>query len=159
MQYKKQLSYWKIIMVLTIILLVSLSVFSYYGLYTDKFYLLKIDNYIFPLLTLVHFLYLYVVWFKIKEREIADPQMRNLEYSLYVIILVYCFKTIETLMTLMSYGDYDNHVIPSTFIPIGTTIFILYMFLLCLTFVSFKLRKEFVGGYDFKNMTDIDTWH
>ena len=146
-------------MVLTIILLVSLSVFSYYGLYTDKFYLLKIDNYIFPLLTLVHFLYLYVVWFKIKEREIADPQMRNLEYSLYVIILVYCFKTIETLMTLMSYGDYDNHVIPSTFIPIGTTIFILYMFLLCLTFVSFKLRKEFVGGYDFKNMTDIDTWH
>lgn len=159
MQYKKQLSYWKIIMVLTIILLVSLSVFSYYGLYTDKFYLLKIDNYIFPLLTLVHFLYLYVVWFKIKEREIADPQMRNLEYSLYVIILVYCFKTIETLMILMSYGDYDNHVIPNTFIPIGTTIFILHVLLLCLTFVSFKLRKEFVGGYDFKNMTDIDTWH
>ena|SRR5690606_18955218 len=159
MQYKKQLSYWKIIMVLTIILLVSLSVFSYYGLYTDKFYLLKIDNYIFPLLTLVHFLYLYVVWFKIKEREIADPQMRNLEYSLYVIILVYCFKTIETLMILMSYGDYDNHIIPNTFIPIGTTIFILYVFLLCLTFVSFKLRKVFVGGYDFKNMTDIDTWH
>jgi len=99
------------------------------------------------------------VWFKIKEREIADPQMRNLEYSLYVIILVYCFKTIETLMILMSYGDYDNHIIPNTFIPIGTTIFILYVFLLCLTFVSFKLRKVFVGGYDFKNMTDIDTWH
>ncbi len=159
MQYKKQLRYWKTTMTLSIITLISLSVFSYYGLYTDKFYFLKVDNYIFPLLTLVHFLYLYVVWFKIKEQEIADPQMRNLEYSLYVIILVYCFKTIDSLTTLLSYGEFENYMIPDTFIPMGITIFILYMFLLFLTFLSFKLRKEFVGGYDFKNMTDIDSWH
>mgnify|MGYP003424479589 CR=1 FL=1 len=72
MQYKKQIRYWKTTVVLTIITLISLSVYSFYGLFTDKFYFLKIDNYIFPLLTLVHFLYLYVVGFKIKEQEIAD---------------------------------------------------------------------------------------
>lgn len=159
MQNKKQLRYWRVTMALTIMVLVFLSVFSYYGLYTDKFYFLKIDNYIFPLLTLVHFLYLYVVWFKIREQEIADPKMRNLEYSLYIILLVYCFKTVETLTTLLSFGEYKNHMIPSTFVPMGITIFILYVFLLLLTILSFKLRKKFVGGYDFKNMPDIDTWH
>lgn len=159
MQYKKQIRYWKTTVVLTIITLISLSVYSFYGLFTDKFYFLKIDNYIFPLLTLVHFLYLYVVGFKIKEQEIADPQMRNLEYSLYVILLVYGFKTIDTLTTLLSYGEYDNHIIPNTFIPMGITMLILYIFLLFLTFLSFKLRKEFVGDYNFENMTDIDSWH
>lgn len=129
-------------------------VFSFYGLYTNKFYLFKYDNYIFPLLTIVHFTFLYAMWFKIKEQEITDPQMRNLEFALYVIFFIYIFRLFDTLFTLLTYGDFESHVIPITFIPIGALIVFLYLLLLVLTLVTFRYRKELIGPYRFDDVND-----
>lgn len=150
---------WKRILVMTISVLALLIVFNFYGLYTNKFYFFKFDNYIFPILTLVHFGFLYVLWFKIKEEEVADPKMRNLEYALYAICAVYVFKFFDTVFILFSYGEYENHVIPGTFMPLGVLIVVLYMLLIGLTLLAFKYRKDKVGEYDFDDMNQhIDSW-
>lgn len=150
---------WKRILVMTIVILTSLIVFNFYGLYTNKFYFFKFDNYLFPFLTLVHFGFLYVLWFKIKEEEIADPKMRNIEYALYAICVVYIFKFFDTLFILFSYSEYEDHIIPDTFIPIGSLILVLYVLLMVLTMLAFKYRKDKVGAYDFDDANQhIDSW-
>lgn len=150
---------WKRGLFLSIGVLALLIVFSFYGLYTNKFYFFKFDNYIFPFLTIVHFIFLYVLWFKIREGETTDPQMRNLEYILYVIFLLYVFKLVDTILVLTTYSEYENHIIPETFIPLGLFILVLYIFLLGLTLLSFKYRRVMVGDYKFNDINrHIDSW-
>ncbi|WP_149275869.1 hypothetical protein [Pareuzebyella sediminis] len=150
---------WKRCIYFSIAVLTLLIVFSFYGLYSNTFYVLKPDNYIFPLLTLVHFTFLYVLWFKIEEDELTDPLMRNVEYTLYVICLVYLYEAFETARILMTYSEFENYVIPETFLPMGTFILSLQILLLMLTLISFKYRKDFVGAYTFDNINQhIDSW-
>ncbi|TLF43988.1 hypothetical protein [Maribacter aurantiacus] len=156
----KRVFSWKLTLLLSLISIVLLNVLSFYGLYTNKFYFFKVDNYIFPILSLVHLVFLYVMWFKIRERELSDVPMRNLEYGLYIVSLVYLFKIIETLITLLSYSDYENHLIPVTFLPIGILMFVLYTMLFGLTFLTYSYRKQFVGTYVFDDRNQhIDTWN
>lgn len=150
---------WKRCIYISMVVLGALIVFSFYGLYTNKFYFLKPDNYIFPLLTVAHFTFLYVLWFKITENELTDPQMRNLEYALYVIFLLYVFKFFESIYILMSYNQYENHIIPKTFIPLGGLIFFLHLLLLGLTLLAFHYRKSLIGNYRFDDINrHIDSW-
>ena len=159
MKFVLRLFTWKITLVLSLIVLFLLNVSSFYGLFTNKFYFFKFDNYIFPILTLVHFTFLYAMWFKIKEGEIADPQMRNLEYALYVIFLIYIYRLFNTVSILFSYSDFESHVIPATFLPIGILILFLYIMLLLLTLVTFRHRKVRIGPYHFNKLDDgIDSW-
>ncbi len=151
---------WKSCLVLSVVVLIILIVLNFYGLYSNKFYFLKPDNYIFPFLTFIHFIFLYVMWFKIHEQEMADIQMRNIEFVMYGILLIYVFKVVNTLYILMSYYDYDNHFIPGTFLPMGFLIIVLQLLLVVLTLSAFKKRKELIGDYKFDNINDnIDSWH
>lgn len=144
----------------SIAVLVSLTVLSFYGVYTNQFYFLKADNYIFPALASIHFLYLYVVWFKITEYEFPDPKMRNIEYTLYAIMIVYVFKIYDSITVLNSIDVYGQHVIPATFKPIATLSVVLYSILPVLTLYTFWLRKRFVGVYNFENYNDnLNIWH
>ncbi|CAM4315059.1 hypothetical protein ZORO111903_12995 [Zobellia roscoffensis] len=150
---------WKRTINISIAVIAILIIFSFYGLYTNTFYLLKPNNYIFPLLTLCHFTFLYVLWFKIKEDELTDPQMRNIEYILYAVFAVYVFKTVESLYILVSYSEFENHIIPASFFPIGILIFLLHLFLLGLTLLAIKYRRDMVGAYEFDDMNQhIDSW-
>ncbi|WP_430909388.1 hypothetical protein [Maribacter sp. 2-571] len=150
---------WKRGLVLSILTLLILVVSSFYGLYTNKFYFFKFDNYLIPLVTLVHFAFLYVLWFKIKEGEVTDPQMRNLEYALYVILPIYAYKLINTIAILFSANDFENHIIPSTFIPIGLLVLTAYILIIALTLLAFQYRKVLVGNYNFDEINrHIDTW-
>lgn len=150
---------WGMIKLLSIVTLVTLIVLNFYGLYTNKFYFFKFDNYIFPILSIAHFVYLYVIWFKVRENEYPDPQMRNLEYLLYVILFIYAFQIFDTLYILSSYTDYDASIIPKTFIPMGSLIVTLYSLLIFMTLVSFRHRKVLVGEYKFMDVNDnIDSW-
>lgn len=154
-----QIITWRKCLILSINVLVLLIILNFYGLYTNKFYVFKFDNYIFPLLTIVHFTYLYVVRFKITEQEYTDPQMRNLEYGLYAIFLIYLFKMFDTAYILLSYGQYENHVIPNTFIPMGITLLLLQVCLIGLTLIAFAHRKHDIGDYNFDNINEnIDSW-
>ncbi len=150
---------WKRTIHLSIAILVLLIIFDFYGLYTNNFYLLKPENYLFPLITLIHFTFLYVLNFKIKEDELTDPLMRNIEYMLYGAFLIYIFKTSESLYTLTTYSEFINYVVPVTFLPLGILIFILHLLLLVLTILAVHYRKEMVGEYKFDDMNQhIDTW-
>lgn len=138
--------------------LVLLIIFNFYGPYTSKFYFFKPANYILPILSVGHFIFLYVLWFKIKEDEMTDPQMRNLEYFLYAIFLVYIYKAFESMYILSTYWDYEFHVLPGAFLPLGVTIMMLYLLLISSTLLLFKYRKDRVGNYKFDDMNHIDSW-
>lgn len=144
--------------ILSALVLLTLVIFNFYGPYTGKFYFFKLDNYIFPILTLIHVVFLYVLWFKIKEDEMTDPQMRNLEYALYVILIVYVYKTFESIYVLSTYGDYEFHLLPGAFLPVGILILLLHFLLIGLTLLVFKYRKDRVGDYNFDDMNHIDSW-
>ncbi|MFS4455486.1 hypothetical protein [Maribacter sp. 2304DJ31-5] len=160
MNFIKRIFPWKRTLIISITVLIVLDVFSFYGLYTNKFYFLRIDNYIFPLLSVVHFVFLYAMWFKIKEGELSDPPMRNLEYSLYIILLVYLYKLVDVALMLLSYGDYEDYLLPQTFLPFGILIMILHIFLLGLTLLAFSFRKQIVGTYLFDDMNQhVDNWN
>jgi hypothetical protein len=159
MNFIKGILTWKRTLILSVGVLALLNIFSFYGLYTNKFYFFKIDNYIFPLLSIVHLVFLYVLWFKIKEDELSDPPMRTLEYVLYIISLVYVYKLVETIIILLSYNDFDNHLIPSTFLPLGYFILLLYSLLLMVTYLAIDYRKKIVGTYLFDDMNQhVDHW-
>lgn len=144
--------------ILSAIVLTLLVILEFYGPYTSKFYFFKPGNYILPILSVGHFIFLYVLWFKIKEDETTDPQMRNLEYALYGIFLVYLYKAFESVSLLSSYSDYGNHALPEVFLPLGIFIAILYFMLIGLSLLLFKYRKDRIGEYNFDEMNKIDSW-
>ncbi|MBO0340929.1 MAG: hypothetical protein VX798_12055 [Bacteroidota bacterium] len=150
---------WKRNILASALVLLTLAILSFYGVYTNQFYFLKVDNYIFPLLTSVHFVYLYVIWFKISEDELPDPKMRNIEYTLYFIMIVYAFKIYDSAVVLNSIDIFDEHVIPATFKPIATLSLVFYSILPILTLYTFWLRKRFIGIYNFENYNDnLNIW-
>ncbi len=136
-----------------------LIVLNFYGLYSNTFYWFKVDNYIFPLLTIMHFVYLNTLQLKIHRGEFVDHQLRNLEYGMYGVLFIYCFKWMDTLYVLMSYNDYDQQLIPDTFLPVGLTVFGLQGLLIALTLAAFYSRKTLVGLYNFDRLNEnIDSW-
>jgi len=145
-------------LILSAAILGILVVLNFYGLYTGKFYFFKPGNFIFPILSVGHFIFLYVLWFKVKEEEMTDIQMRNLEYVLYGIFLVYVYKAFESIYILSTYSDYGNHALPASFLPLGTLIAILYFLLIGLSLLVFKYRKDRVGEYKFDDINQIDSW-
>jgi len=150
---------WKRNVLASLVVLLSLIVLSFYGVHTNQFYFFKADNYIFPILASVHFLYLYVIWFKITEYEMPDPKMRNIEYILYAIMIVYLFKVYDSVSVLNSIEAYGEQVIPDTFKPMATLAVVLYSVLPILTLYTFWLRKRYIGVYNFENYNDnLNIW-
>lgn len=150
---------WKKIIWTSIVILLAVIGLNFYGVYTNKFYFLKPDNYIIPILSMLHFLYMYVVWFKIREDELPDPKMRNLEYLLYGLVAVYLFKIYDSARVLGSAAQFGDHVIPPTFRPIGVISLTLYCLLALLTIYTFWLRKKHIGAYNFENYNNnLNIW-
>jgi ABC-type xylose transport system permease subunit len=154
-----RISFWKTCYYITIALLPVLIILNFYGLYSNQFYFRKIDNYIFPLVSVLHFVFLNVMQFKIRQQEYPDPVMRNVEYGMYAALMIYLFKLMDTLYILMSYDDYKAYLIPDTFLPMGVTIFLLQALLVVLTLISFLQRKTLIGRYDFEQIDkNMNSW-
>lgn len=159
MQLTYRLFPLRVLLLLSVVLLLTLNVFSFYGIYTHKFYFLKFDNYIFPILSIVHFTYLYTLWSKRKQHQTPDIFMRNVEYILYFIYMIYVFKFIESIYRLTTYNDFEIGLIPETFFPIGLILVFLYLFLLTITIITFNYRSKVIGAFDFEDLNDhIDNW-
>jgi hypothetical protein len=158
-QAQKRVSIWKFCYFASFILLPVLIVFSFYGLYSNRFYFLKIDNYIFPLVSILHFVFLYVMNFKIREEEYPDPVMRNIEYGMYAVLLIYIFKGLDTLYILLSIEQYQSYLIPETFMPMGLLILTLQLLLVGFTIFSFYQRKTLIGRYEFEQIDqNMNSW-
>ncbi|WP_420322509.1 hypothetical protein [Flagellimonas sp.] len=150
---------WKNVNLIIFFTLLVLIVLNFYGIYTNRFYFLKPDNFIIPVLGIIHFLYLYVIWFKIREGELPDPKMRNLEYTVYAILIVYLFKIYDSAMVMGSYSQFQEHVLPSAFRPISIITLILYILLASMTLLSFWHRKKLIGLYKFDDYnSNLNVW-
>ncbi len=150
---------WRTTNIAISVVLLALIVLNFYGVYTNRFYFTKPTNYIFPILTMTHFVYLYVIWFKITENELPDPVMRNLEYSVYALAGFYFYKIYDSYLVLNSLTEFQQHMVPSTFEPSSTLILVLYILLAPLTVLSFWQRRRHVGAYKFENYNDnLNIW-
>jgi|TARA_R110000868_G_scaffold36074_4_gene128474 hypothetical protein len=102
---------------------------------------------------------MYVLWFKITEKEYPDMIMKNIEYVMYGILLVYIYEISESFFILGSQNEFLDHVIPSTFMPMGILTISLQSILVLLTIWSFVIRKQKIGKYDFDYLNNhIDAW-
>jgi hypothetical protein len=129
-------------------------------LYSNQFHFNKPGSFIFPLVTLVHFVYIYVLWFKISEGEYPDVVMKSIEYIMYGVLLLYFYEIVETSLLLSSQNKFSDHVIPSTFMPMGILIISLQSLLVLFTVWSFLIRKKIVGKYDVVYLNDhLRSWH
>ncbi len=153
-------TYWRPLIIISAICLLLTVVFNFYGLYTNKFYFLKLDGYLFAFISFAHFVFLYVIWFKITASEYPDTIMRNLEYVLYALTLLYFYKVIETCTTLLSLGEYSEHLISPYFLPLGIFLLVVHFLLLASTIGVFLIRRLIIGSYriDYLN-EDIDSWN
>ncbi len=150
---------WKTVNLITFFTLLVLIVLSFYGVYTNRFYFLKLDNYIIPFLGGIHFIYLYVIWFKIRENELPDPKMRNLEYVVYAIMIVYLFKIYDSVMVMNSYTQFQEHLLSPAFRPISIISFALYCLLPIMTLLTIWYRKKMIGAYNFENYNNnLNVW-
>ncbi|MBT8320330.1 MAG: hypothetical protein KJO90_01530 [Eudoraea sp.] len=145
---------WRFSLILSLLVLTVLIVLNFYGLYTARFYFLKVDNYIFPLIAIIHFKYMHTLWLKIREKGYADTQIRNLEYGLYPVLLIYAFKASDTAYMILSASGYDNALLPQNFIQIAITILGLQITLILLTLLSFAYRRNKIGIYNFDKINE-----
>ncbi|MDP5231866.1 MAG: hypothetical protein NWQ38_15840 [Cellulophaga sp.] len=149
----------RILLLLSAVLLLILNVFSFYGLFVDEFSFSKFDNYIFPFLTIIHFIYLYTLWKKNKNSETPDVFLRNIEYALYFIYMIYIFKFAEYVFRFWKFTDFKNEIVPENFIPIGTFLITMHCLLLIITPLTFIVRKRIIGKYNFDELHDtMDSW-
>jgi len=149
----------RVYLFISVIILIALIFLNFYGLYSNQFHFNKAGSFIFPLLTLVHFVYIYVLWFKIVEDEYPDVVMKSIEYIMYGILLVYFYEIIETYLLLSSQDKFHDHVIPSTFVPMGILIISLQSLLVFFTIWSFLIRKRRVGKYNIDYLNDhLTSW-
>jgi hypothetical protein len=85
--------------------------------------------------------------------------MKNIEYIMYGIVLVYFYEISQTIVIFGSQHDFQDHVIPNSFVPMGVLIIALQSLLILFTLWSFFLRKQRVGKYDFDYLNNhIDAW-
>ena len=129
-------------------------ILNFYGLYTDRFYFFKVDNYIIPLVAIIHLIYLYAVRFKIKESEYPDMQMRNVEFGMYAVLAIYLFKCVETYWILSNSDQFSAQLIPESFVPMGISMLSLQILLVLLTLMTFYLRRQLIGSYDIDYMNE-----
>jgi hypothetical protein len=137
------------------VILPSVMVMSFYGLYTNKFYFMKVDNYLFSLLIFVHIFFLHALRRANGEDQTHLSALRNLEFGMYAVLLVYLFKLAETLYIMLTYFDYSEQVFPLSFIPMGTLILILQTVLILLTITTFQHRKIRIGSYRFDRINEL----
>jgi len=73
--------------------------------------------------------------------------------------MVYIFKILDTFYIVLSYKDYDDFIIPATFLPVGITMLIFQFILVLLTLLAFVHRKVQVGEYTFDRINEnFDSW-
>ncbi|MBT8280181.1 MAG: hypothetical protein KJO16_01290 [Muriicola sp.] len=138
---------WKKCYLFSFSLLPLIVVSDFYGLYTNKFYFLKIDNYIFAFLVFVHLYYLNMLLRAEKTNSITLNSLRTIEFAMYAILPVYLFKMAETTYILTTYFDHSEQIFPATFVPVGTMILLMQALIIFLTFTTFRHRKDRLGPF------------
>lgn len=156
-QTDKLQKHWRICLYGTLCILPVSVILNYYGLYTDKFYFFKIDNYILPVLVILHLIYLYAVHFKLRENEYPDAPLRNVEFGMYALLAIYLFKALDTFWILITSGQYSEVLIPGAFFPMGIFIILLQLSLVALTCYTFFIRKTLVGSFDIDFNENVDS--
>ena len=135
-------------------MLVVLVLFNFYGPFSNRFYFGKLDGYMFLLLVVFQALYLFRLLAKAKNKMISDSQLRYLEYVVYGVLVVYGYKTIDTVLSLNLASEIQPDLLPETFFPLVLLSLALYLLVIILSVLTFTFRKRLLGSFSQETIED-----
>ena len=135
-------------------MLVVLVLFNFYGPFSNRFYFGKLDGYMFLLLVVFQAIYLFRLLAKAKNKMISHSQLRYLEYVVYGVLVVYGYKTIDTVLSLNLASEIQPDLLPETFFPLILLSLALYLLVIILSILTFTLRKRLLGSFGQETIED-----
>ncbi|MEM8764358.1 MAG: hypothetical protein AAGD88_11130 [Bacteroidota bacterium] len=135
-------------------LLLVLVLFNFYGPFSNRFYFGKLDGYLFLLLVVFQALYLFRLLSKAKNEAVADSQLRYLEYVVYGVLVVYGYKTFDTVLSLNLASEIQHELLPTTFFPLVLLSLALYLMVIILSILTFTFRKRLLGSFSQESIED-----
>lgn len=135
-------------------MLVVLVLFNFYGPFSNRFYFGKLDGYMFLLLVAFQALYLFRLLAKTKNEMNSDSQLRYLEYVVYGVLVVYGYKTIDTVLSLNLASEIQPDLLPETFFPLILLSLALYLLVIILSVLTFTFRKRLLGSFSQETIED-----
>ncbi|MEL7270709.1 MAG: hypothetical protein AAGL34_14140 [Bacteroidota bacterium] len=135
-------------------MLVVLVLFNFYGPFSNRFYFGKLDGYMFLLLVAFQALYLFRLLAKTKNEMNSDSQLRYLEYVVYGVLVVYGYKTIDTVLSLNLASEIQPDLLPETFFPLVLLSLALYLLVIILSVLTFTFRKRLLGSFSQETIED-----
>ncbi|MEL6975123.1 MAG: hypothetical protein AAGL29_06965 [Bacteroidota bacterium] len=135
-------------------LLVVLVLFNFYGPFSNRFYFGKLDGYLFLMLAVFHVLYLFKLLGKAKKEATTDSQLRYMEYVVYGVLVVYGYKTFDTVVSLNLASEIEQELLPKTFFPLVIVSLAFYLLAIILSILTFILRKRILGSFRQETIED-----
>ena len=149
----------KIEIAFTLIVLLVLSAFNFYGMHTDRFYFGIPENYVFTGLSLFNIWYVRHLWRRLHGHEISYWRIRNTELVMYAVWLGYGYLMIDALISVQETRALKNHIVAESFYTRSYAMIVLYGVLMLLNLRTFLHRKALFGSFSFKKSTDdLDNW-
>jgi hypothetical protein len=145
---------WRICRYLIYISIPLVVCLNFYGLFTHKFYWLKLDNFILPVAVLIHLLYQREVQKRITQTKGVDFSLQKLEFAMYGVVIIYVLEIMETLNAIILSNSYDSKVFPESFWSQALSILSIQILFTGLTVCSFYLRKQILGAYNFDQISN-----
>ena len=108
----------------------------------------------FLLLVAFQALYLFRLLAKTKNEMNSDSQLRYLEYVVYGVLVVYGYKTIDTVLSLNLASEIQPDLLPEPFFPLVLLSLALYLLVIILSFLTFTFRKRLLGSFSQETIED-----
>ncbi|MDH3697957.1 MAG: hypothetical protein OEQ81_04780 [Flavobacteriaceae bacterium] len=149
----------KIEITFTLIILVVLSAFNFYGMHTDRFYFGIPENYVFTGLALLNIWYVRHLWRRLNDHGVSNKRIRKMELIMYAVWFGYGYLMVDVIIGLQETRDLKNYIVADSFFVRSYCMIVLYGLLMLLSLRTFLHRKALFGSFSFKNSTeDLDNW-
>ena len=143
----------------SVVLLISLAVLNFYGMYTDRFYFGQSEGWLFVALGAIHITYMTFLWKKMEAYPVPEWRLKLVEWVMYAVIGVYCFMLTTTIIDMQSTHELKNYIIADSFYSKSYWLISLFSILILLSVRLFFLRKKVLGAYkSFSKSEEIDNW-
>ena len=149
----------KIVMGLSLVLLIAVGTLNFYGMFTDRFYFGQSDGWLFVMLAVVQITYMSFLWRRVESHEVPEWRVKLLEWVMYIVLGVYAFMMITTIIDLQATYELKNHIIADSFYSKSYWLIGLFSLLILVTLRLFFVRKRALGAYKSHSKSeDLDNW-
>ena len=149
----------KIELWISLLLLVTLGILNFYGMFTANFYFGQVEDWLFIPLGGVHVWYLFHLRTFLKDHPVSKRRIRGLERIIYFILGFYGYMLISTLVDMQSLRHLENYIIADSFFIKTYGQIGFYSLLILVTLRVFFIRKHLYGSIRNQYLSEnLQTW-